>query len=70
MMKMDLGSGSGSNIFQMNDDDIRLGNELLKQECEQKVYDLKDYDKKFSYYNLFKAKYDHMQELIKELNKK
>ena len=69
-MKMDLGSGSGSNIFQMNDDDIELITELLKQECEQKVYDLKDYDKKFSYYKRFKAKYDHMQELIKELNKK
>ena len=30
-MKMDLGSGSGSNIFQMNDDDIKLITELLKQ---------------------------------------
>ena len=54
----------------MNDSDIELITELLKQECEQKVYDLKDYDKKFSYYKRFKAKYDHMQELIKELNKK
>ena len=66
MMKMDLGSGSGSNIFQMNDDDIRLLTELLECECGRRIYN----DEKFSHYKHFKAEYDHMQEMIKELNKK
>ena len=65
-MKMDLGSGSGSNIFQMNDDDIRLLTELLEWECGRRIYN----DEKFSHYKHFKDGYDHMQEMIKELNKK
>ena len=34
MMKMDLGTGSGSKIFQLNDQDIELIVRLLHQECD------------------------------------
>lgn len=65
-MKMDLGSGSGSNIFQMNDEDIKLIINLLEQESQHHIYQIEN----LSDYNHFQERYDHIQELIKELNKK
>ena len=35
---MDLGTGSGSKIFQLNDEDIELIVRLLHQECDHHVY--------------------------------
>ena len=66
MIKMDLGSGGGSKIFQMNDEDIKLITNLLKQESQHHIYQIENW----SDYNHFQERYDHIQELIKELNKK
>ena len=38
MMKMDFGTGSGSKIFQLNDEDIELIVSLLHEECDHHVY--------------------------------
>lgn len=64
MMKMDLGTGSGSKIFQLNDKDIELIVRLLHQECDHHVYRSFNKPKKH-----FKERYDHMQDLIMELTK-
>ena len=61
MMKMDLGTGSGSKIFQLNDEDIELIVRLLHQECDHHVYELDD--------GFFSERYDHIQDLIMELTK-
>ncbi len=65
MMKMDLGTGSGSKIFQLNDEDIELIVRLLHVECDHHVYHI-DLDVDQGY---FKDRYDHMQDLIMELTK-
>ena len=65
MMKMDLGTGSGSKIFQLNDKDIELIVRLLHVECDHHVYHI-DLDVDQGY---FKDRYDHMQDLIMELTK-
>ena len=62
MMKMDLGTGSGSKIFQLNDEDIELIVRLLHQECDHHVYCS-------GFRKGFKKRYDHMQDLIMELTK-
>ncbi len=64
MMKMDLGTGSGSKIFQLNDEDIELIVKLLHQECDHHVYRSFKQPKKH-----FRERYDHMQDLIIELTK-
>ena len=64
MMKMDLGTGSGSKIFQLNDQDIELIVKLLHQECDHHVY--RSFDRPLKQ---FKERYDHMQDLIMELTK-
>ena len=65
MMKMDLGTGSGSKIFQLNDEDIELIVRLLHVECDHHVYHIElDVDQGY-----FKDRYDHMQDLILELTK-
>jgi hypothetical protein len=65
MMKMDLGTGSGSKIFQLNDEDIELIVRLLHVECDHHVYHIElDVDQGY-----FKDRYDHMQDLIMELTK-
>ncbi len=66
MMKMDLGTGSGSKIFQLNDEDIELIVRLLHEECDHHVY-----HKKFMKLDdkSFKQRYDHIQDLIMELTK-
>ena len=65
MMKMDLGTGSGSKIFQLNDEDIELIVRLLHVECDHHVYHIElDVDQGY-----FKDRYDHMQDLIIELTK-
>ena len=61
MMKMDLGTGSGSKIFQLNDEDIELIVRLLHQECDNHVY--------HPSLPSFKKRYDHIQDLIMELTK-
>ena len=61
MMKMDLGTGSGSKIFQLNDEDIELIVRLLHQESDHHVYELDD--------GFFSERYDHIQDLIMELTK-
>ena len=43
MMKMDLGTGSGSKIFQLNDEDIELIVRLLHQESDYHVFMVNDY---------------------------
>jgi hypothetical protein len=64
-MKMDLGTGSGSKIFQLNDEDIELIVRLLHVECDHHVYHIElDVDQGY-----FKDRYDHMQDLIMELTK-
>ena len=74
MMKMDLGTGSGSKIFQLNDQVIELLVKFLHHDSDNHVYhmrsihgeigdSLKDSD------IFFKAIYDHMQDLIMELTK-
>jgi len=65
MIKMDLGTGSGSKIFQLNDEDIELIVRLLHVECDHHVYHI-DLDVDQGY---FKDRYDHMQDLIMELTK-
>ncbi len=74
MMKMDLGTGSGSKIFQLNEEDIELIVRLLHHECDNHVYHMRsihgeigDSLKDSDIY--FKARYDHMQDLIMELTK-
>ncbi len=64
MMKMDLGTGSGSKIFQLNDQDIELIVRLLHQECDHHIYSHFSRPKPH-----FKKRYDHMQDLIMELTK-
>tara|TARA_Y100000748_G_scaffold298006_1_gene292732 strand:- start:38 stop:232 length:195 start_codon:yes stop_codon:yes gene_type:complete len=64
MMKMDIGTGSGSKIFQLNDEDIELIVRLLHEECDHHVYHLHMADQEY-----FKERYDHMQDLIMELTK-
>ena len=65
MMKMDLGTGSGSKIFQLNDEDIELIVRLLHVECDHHVYHIElDVDQGY-----FKDRYDHIQDLIMELTK-
>ena len=67
MMKMDLGTGSGSKIFQLNDEDIELIVSLLHEECDHHVYHqdgIRKPDQEF-----FKERYDHCQDLIMELTK-
>ena len=62
---MDLGTGSGSKIFQLNDEDIELIVRLLHVECDHHVYHIElDVDQGY-----FKDRYDHMQDLIMELTK-
>ena len=58
MMKMDLGTGSGSKIFQLNEEDIELIVRLLHQECDHHAGN-----------PWRQARYDHMQDLIIELTK-
>ena len=66
MMKMDLGTGSGSKIFQLNDEDIELIVSLLHQECDHHVYQAFGNNPDQEY---FKERYDHCQDLIMELTK-
>ena len=66
MMKMDLGTGSGSKIFQLNDEDIELIVRLLHEECHHHVYH-KEFMKLDD--ESFKQRYDHIQDLIMELTK-
>ena len=67
MMKMDLGTGSGSKIFQLNDEDIELIVSLLHEECDHHVYHQDSLRKPDQEY--FKERYDHCQDLIMELTK-
>ena len=56
MMKMDLGTGSGSKIFQLNDEDIELIVRLLHVECDHHVYHIElDVDQGY-----FKDRYDYI----------
>ena len=66
MMKMDLGTGSGSKIFQLNDEDIELIVRLLHEECDHHIYhqEIRMPDQEY-----FKERYDHCQDLIMELTK-
>ena len=64
MMKMDLGTGSGSKIFQLNDKDIELIVRLLHEESDNHVYHMRQNHKGY-----FKPRYDHIQDLIMELTK-
>jgi hypothetical protein len=67
MMKMDNGTGSGSKIFQLNDEDIELIVRLLHEERDHHVYyqdSLRKLDQEY-----FKKRYDHIQDLIMELTK-
>ena len=67
MMKMDIGTGSGSKIFQLNDEDIELIVSLLHEECDHHVYHqdaIREPDQEY-----FKERYDHCQDLIMELTK-
>tara|TARA_R100001443_G_scaffold16540_2_gene26621 strand:- start:228 stop:428 length:201 start_codon:yes stop_codon:yes gene_type:complete len=66
MMKMDLGTGSGSKIFQLNDEDIELIVRLLHQECDHHVYNKEDFGETCGE---FIERYDHIQDLIIELTK-
>jgi len=66
MMKMDLGTGSESKIFQLNDEDIDLIVRLLHVECDHHVYHIEELKVDQGY---FKARYDHIQDLIMELTK-
>jgi len=75
MMKMDLGTGSGSKIFQLNDEDIELIVRLLHQESDHHVYE-KDFGNYISTSNStgetwigWQGRYDHIQDLIMELTK-
>ena len=68
MMKMDLGTGSGSKIFQLNDEDIELIVSLLHEECDHHVYH-QDLFSKRPDQEFFKERYDHCQDLIMELTK-
>ena len=66
MMKMKyLGGNYGKKIFELNDEDIELIVRLLHGECDHHMYH-SDLDVDQSY---FKARYDHMQDLIMELTK-
>ena len=67
MMKMDLGTGSGSKIFQLNDKDIELIVSLLHEECDHHVYHQDSLGKPDG--EFFKERYDHCQDLIMELTK-
>ena len=66
MMKMDIGTGSGSKIFQLNDEDIELIVRLLHQESDYHVYE-KDFFSQHAFG--WKKRYDHIQDLIMELTK-
>ncbi len=68
MMKMDLGTGSGSKIFQLNDEDIELIVSLLHEECDHHVYHQELFSKRPDQ-EFFKERYDHCQDLIMELTK-
>ena len=68
MMKMDLGTGSGSKIFQLNDEDIELIVSLLQEECDHHVYHQELFSKRPDQ-EFFKERYDHCQDLIMELTK-
>ena len=68
MMKMDLGTGSGSKIFQLNDKDIELIVRLLHEECDHHVYHQELFSKRPDQ-EFFKERYDHCQDLIMELTK-
>ena len=68
MMKMDLGTGSGSKIFQLNDEDIELIVSLLHEECDYHVYHQELFSKRPDQ-EFFKERYDHCQDLIMELTK-
>lgn len=66
MMKMDIGTGSGSKIFQLNEEDIELIVRLLHQESDHHVYDKKDFGETWIGWQ---GRYDHIQDLIMELTK-
>ena len=68
MMKMDLGTGSGSKIFQLNDEDIELIVSLLHEECDHHVYHQELFSKRPDQ-EFFKERYNHCQDLIMELTK-
>tara|TARA_R100000700_G_C3136433_1_gene119733 strand:+ start:521 stop:739 length:219 start_codon:yes stop_codon:yes gene_type:complete len=67
MMKMDLGTGSEEKIFHLNDKDIELIVSLLHEECDHHVYHKNGF--KNPDQEVFKERYDHMQDLIMELTK-
>ena len=62
---MDLGTGSESKIFQLNDEDIELIVRLLHQERDHHVYET-EFGETF---NEWQVRYDHIQDLIMELTK-
>jgi hypothetical protein len=66
MMKIDLGPGSESKIFYLNNEDIELIVRLLHEECDCHVYQ-KDFGETCPVWH---GRYDHIQDLILELTKK
>jgi len=66
MRKMGKTTEMGSKVFHLNDQDIELIVSLLHEECDHHVYhmNLSGVDQDY-----FKARYDHMQDLIMELTK-
>ena len=67
MMKMDLGTGSGSKIFQLNAQDIELIVRLLHQELDELHTILENSTK--SNLDTWYNRADHCQDLIMELTK-
>ncbi len=67
MMKMDIGTGSGSKIFQLNDEDIELIVRLLHQELDavHNILENSTSSNLDEWYN----RVDHLQDLIIELTK-
>ncbi len=67
MMKMDIGTGSGSKIFQLNDEDIELIVRLLHQELDA-VHGIIERNQ-VGPSSAWLDRADHMQDLIMELTK-
>ena len=67
MMKMDNGTACTDKIFLLNDKDIELIVSLLYEECDHHVYHQEGVAGNFE--EVFKERYDHMQDLIMELTK-
>tara|TARA_R100001082_G_scaffold101022_1_gene70423 strand:+ start:401 stop:604 length:204 start_codon:yes stop_codon:yes gene_type:complete len=67
MRKMGKTTEIGSKVFHLNNEDIELIVSLLHEECDHHVYHKNGF--KNPDQEVFKERYDHMQDLIMELTK-